>query len=110
MRSVWKKVNDGQHGDREDLLTLSWSQARWKVEGQEEEAEVEDWRNAEADKIVEKLHRAKLIGPLTKNVDITALVLAKMNENLPAMLTAEWRVMEEKRFDPHADPGGDEEF
>jgi hypothetical protein len=110
MRSVWRTLKDGKHGKREDLMSLSWGQARMKAEGREDYKELEDWREAEAEKIIAKLHRAKLIGDLTKNVDITALVLAKLDDSLPAMLTAQWSETQERPFDPHEGVGEDMDF
>jgi hypothetical protein len=110
MRSVWSTLTDGKHGKREDLMTLSWDKARMKAQGREEYKELEDWREAEAQKIIDKLRNAKLIGALTKNVDITALVLAMLDDSLPAMLTAEWSVTQERPFDPHEGVGEDMDF
>jgi hypothetical protein len=87
MREVWRKLNDGQHGEPEDLVELSWQQARRKVEGKQDEIPLDDWRDAQANKLVEKIHNAKLAGDFTQNADITALALAKLDDNLPTMLT-----------------------
>ncbi len=112
MRSAWKTLNDGKHGEPEELMALSWAQARRKVDGKDDYKEVEEWREAEAEKIIASLRRAKLDGPLTKNSDITALVLLKLDENLPATLIEEWSDLYEKPsdFDPHEGQGEDIDF
>jgi hypothetical protein len=109
MRSTWRTINDGKHGDAEELQALSWAKARRRAEGREDDAELEDWREVEANKLVNALHKAKLIGRLTKSPDITALALTKLGEGLPAALIAEWSADEERPFDPHEPAGEDEE-
>jgi hypothetical protein len=108
MRAVWKKINDGKHGTTEELQELTWSRARSLAEGRKENAELEDWREAEANKLVEELHRAKLIGRLTKHPDVTALALAQLADGLPAALMAEWTEETERIFDPHEEADDDE--
>jgi len=108
MRKVWSTINDGKHGDRKELQALTWAQARRLAEGREDEKDLDDWREQEANKLVDALHRAKLISRLTKAPDITALVLAKLAEGLPAALMAEWREEEEMPFNPHEPVSEDE--
>jgi hypothetical protein len=100
MRKVWRTINDGKHGDPKELQALTWGMARMRAAGREDWAELEDWREQEANKLVDALHRAKLIGRLTKSTDILALVLEKLGEGLPAALMEEWREEEERTFDP----------
>ncbi|WP_426438244.1 hypothetical protein [Bradyrhizobium genosp. P] len=38
---------------------------------------------------------------MTKNPDITAIALAKLNDGLPQALMAAWEEPDEIRFDPH---------
>jgi phage gp16-like protein len=108
MRRVWRKLNDGSHGEPHELQALSWSQAQMKAKGIPEDREHGDWLEAEADKLVSDIVRAKLGTRLTKNPDITGLALAKLNENLPAALVEMWR--QEPAFDPHAGGEDDVEF
>jgi phage gp16-like protein len=96
-------INDGKHGEPEDLQALSWSQAQMRAKGITEDKEHGDWLEVEADKLVADIVRAKLGTRLTKAPDITALALAKLNEGLPAALVEMWR--EEHAFDPYADNG-----
>jgi ParB-like nuclease domain len=103
MRRVWRTINDGQHGEPEDLQALNWSQAQMRAKGITEDKEHGDWLEVEADKLVADIVRAKLGGRLTKAPDITALALSKLNEDLPAALVEMWR--EETAFDPFADNG-----
>jgi ParB-like chromosome segregation protein Spo0J len=98
---------------RDDIVSLSWESARRRADGIIEEREYEDWFEAEANKLVEDIIRHKLGGRLTKNPDVTALALAKLNEDLPAALSEHFRQMlggdDQRQFDPHA-PGPDEDF
>jgi hypothetical protein len=109
MRAALKKLKHmGVTGD--DLRELSWNSARMKANGLPENRELEDWREAEAQKLVDAIGNAKLGTRLTKNPDITAIALAKLNEDLPAALVAEWTEPEEPQFDPHSDDGEDLPF
>ena len=108
MRSVWGTINDGKHGDAKEIQALSWGMARRVADGREDDAELEDWREDEANKLVDALHRAKLIGRLTKSADILALVLEKLGKGLPAALMAEWTEEPERPFDPHEPAHEDE--
>jgi hypothetical protein len=93
----------------------SWNMARRRAQGHTEDQELEDWREAEAQKLVDAIINAKLGARLTKNTDITAIALAKLNEELPQALMAEWMAEDEEQptlepFDPHADTADDEIF
>lgn len=110
MRSVWKTINDGKLGTPEELQELTWSRARGLAGGRKDEAELEDWREKEANKLVEDLHRAKLIGRITKHPDITALALAQLADGFPAALIAEWTEEPERPFDPHDPADDDDDF
>jgi hypothetical protein len=106
MRRVWRTINDGNYRDVRELQELTWSMARRIAEGREDDTELEDWREQEANKLVDALHRAKLIGRLTKSADILALVLEKLGDGLPAALMAEWTEEPERPFDPHQQVDG----
>lgn len=112
MRAVLRKLRELEVAE-EDILDLSWNSARARAQGIEEQAELEDWREAEAQKLVDAIVRAKLGGSLTKNPDITAIALAKLNDGLPQALMAAWAEDGEEDppvpFDPH-DVEGDEVF
>ncbi len=107
MRRVWKRLNEEKKAPLDELVALSWGRAQILANGFGEEAELDDWLEAEADKLVAALLRAKLGGRLTKRPDVTALALSKLNESLPAALVEEWR--EPPPFDPH-DTEGDIPF
>ncbi len=108
MRGVWRTINDGKHGEAKELQALTWAKARRLAEGREDDKALDDWREQEADKLVQALHNAKLIQRLTKNPDITALALAKLAEGLPKALMAEWTEEEEMPFNPHEPSDEDE--
>jgi ParB-like chromosome segregation protein Spo0J len=100
--------------EADDIRDMTWNTARLRAQGREEYQELEDWREAEARKLVDAIVNAKLGTRLTKNTDITAIALAMLNEGLPQALMAEWTAEDEEEplvpFDPHADPEGDELF
>ncbi|MHC2401411.1 ParB-like chromosome segregation protein Spo0J [Bradyrhizobium barranii subsp. barranii] len=106
MRAVLKRLRELKVAE-EDIGELTWNSARLRAQGIEEQAELEDWREAEAQKLVEDIARAKLGGRLTKNPDITAIALAKLHDGLPQALMAQWTADEDnlplEPFDPHAD-------
>jgi hypothetical protein len=104
MRRVWKKLNEEKNGAPEALAALSWGQALGAADGTAENAEYEDWLEAEADKLVNDILRAKLGGRLTKNPDVTAMALMKLNEDLPAALTEHWREPAPYNVQPFAPP------
>lgn len=83
----------------EDIKDMSWGNARWNAKGGREDHEHADWIEAEADKLVDDILRFKLGTRLTKNTDVTALALAKLNPALPDALMAEWAP--EPEFNPH---------
>ncbi|MGX1236819.1 ParB-like chromosome segregation protein Spo0J [Bradyrhizobium barranii subsp. barranii] len=108
MRAVLKKLREmGLPAD--DILEMSWNMARGRAQGITEDAELEDWREAEAQKLVEAIARAKLGARLTKNPDITAIALAKLNDGLPQALMAQWTEPAEATYDPD-DKTPDEDF
>lgn len=112
MRAVLAKLKEIETSANE-IESLSWDRARSKANGHDEPFDnTEDWREAEANKLVDDIMRSKLGGRLTKNPDITALALAKLNEGLPPALIAYWQQAlgyEALEFDPHA-PGPDADF
>ncbi|MCP1774374.1 hypothetical protein ACVIU4_010424 [Bradyrhizobium barranii subsp. barranii] len=100
MRAVLKRLREmGLPAD--DVLEMSWNTARGRAQGITEDAELEDWREAEAQKLVEAIARAKLGARLTKNPDITAIALAKLNDGLPQALMAQWTEPAEATYAHH---------
>jgi hypothetical protein len=99
MRATLEKLEElGNSPD--DIKAMSWGKARWNAKGgREYDHELEDWIEAEANKLVDDILRFKLGTRLTKNTDVTALALAKLNPRLPDALMAEWAP--EPEWDPH---------
>jgi hypothetical protein len=98
MRDTLKKLVElGNSPD--DIKAMSWGNARWNAKGGREDHEHADWIEAEADKLVDDIRRFKLGTRFTKNTDVTALALQKLNPGLPDALMAEWAP--EPEFDPH---------
>lgn len=108
MRRIWRMLKEKGEKPLSELLTLTWGHAQYVVNGHPEQAELEDWLESEANKLVDAIVRAKLGGRMTQRPDVTALALSKLNENLPASLVEEWR--EPPPFDPDADTEGDLSF
>ncbi|MEY9573682.1 hypothetical protein ABIE88_001258 [Bradyrhizobium diazoefficiens] len=87
MRDAWTKLHNGQYEDFEDL---SWRQAQAKLEGKEKQAFDEDsWLEKRAQNLADDIERAKL--HLSKNPEITALALERLDPGLPAQLMALWQ-------------------
>lgn len=100
MRAALRKLRQLEVPE-EDILEMSWNRARLRAQGTEDQAELEDWREAEAQKLIDDIVRAKLGGRLTKNPDITAIALAKLHDGLPQALMAEWTEPAETPYDPN---------
>jgi hypothetical protein len=98
MRATMEKLEE-LGNSRKDISGMSWANARWNAKGGREDHEHADWIEAEADKLVDDIRRFKLGTRLTKNTDVTALALAKLNPALPRALMVEWGP--EPGFDPH---------
>ena len=108
MRFVLARLKE-MHVSLDDIANLSWDSARIRADGGAEQRELDDWRETEANKLVDDIRRNKLESRLTKNPDITALALAKLNEGLPPALMEYWKQELDYEFDPHA-AGPDEDF
>jgi hypothetical protein len=98
MRATMRKLEELGNSP-EDISAMSWANARWNAKGGREDHEHADWIEAEADKLVEDIRRFKLGTRFTKNPDVTALALTKLNPALPEALMMEWGP--EPGFDPH---------
>jgi ParB-like chromosome segregation protein Spo0J len=87
MRNVWTKLSaDKEH---KDAAELSWARARMAIAGIEIEVD-DEWKQKEAQKLVDALLKAKIGQGLMKHPDITAMALAMINERLPRTLVWEW--------------------
>jgi hypothetical protein len=101
MRETWTELHSGQYGDVENLADLSWKQARAKREGKEKQAFDEDsWLEERAQNLADDIRRYKLA--LSRNPEITALALEKLDPGLPAELMAYWEPR--RPFDPDEAP------
>jgi ParB-like chromosome segregation protein Spo0J len=88
MRNVWTRLcADQEHKD--DASELSWAQARMALAGIEIEVD-DEWKQKEAQKLVDALLKAKIGQGLMKHPDITARALSMINERLPRTLVWEW--------------------
>jgi hypothetical protein len=83
----------------EEINGMSWGKARAEAKGECTDYDQEAWIEAEADKLVEDILRFKLGARFTRNTDVTAMALAKLEPTLPDALMAEWAP--EPEFDPH---------
>jgi ParB-like chromosome segregation protein Spo0J len=88
MRNVWTRLcADKEYKD--GAAELSWARARMAVAGIEIEVD-DEWKQKEAQKLVDALLKAKIGQGLMKHPDITAMALAMINERLPRTLVWEW--------------------
>lgn len=89
----------------DEIQKMTWWNAKTAAkEGEDETTERagdEGWMETAADQLVDALMHAKLAGHLTRNPEITARVLAKLDAGLPDALRALWEPEPESVFDPH---------
>jgi hypothetical protein len=99
MRAAWTLLHNGQYGEVKELKGLSWGQANAKLKGSGAQAFDEDSRlEQRAQNLANDIARAKL--HLSKDIEVTALALERLDPGLPAALMAHWEPR--RRFDPHA--------
>jgi hypothetical protein len=99
MRAAWTELHNGQHGDEKELKGLSWRQAQAKLKGMGTRAFDEDsWLEERAQNLANDIARAKL--HLSKDIEVTALALERLDPGLPAALMAHWAPR--RPFDPNA--------
>jgi ParB-like chromosome segregation protein Spo0J len=104
MRAVLAKLKGMSDEIVEKIAGMSWNVARRMAEGDDEEMpEVEDWREAEAIKLVGDFDRYNLSGRIKKHPDITALALAMISEELPEALIGEWKPDYSEIYAPETD-------
>jgi hypothetical protein len=88
MRNVWTKLClDEKYKD--EAGEFSWTRARMAIAGIEIEVD-DEWKQKEAQKLVDALLKAKIGQGLMKHPDITAMALAMINERMPRTLVFEW--------------------
>jgi hypothetical protein len=109
MRATWKAILEKEP---ERAKGYTWAQALFWDKEDHPDDDTENWKEREAQKIVDSLIRHKLAGVLLKHVDITAIALHKLNDELPWALMYEWaphEVLEALRqYDRDEGLGGDE--
>lgn len=88
MRNTWTRLcADKEYTD--NAAEMSWAQARMAVAGIEIKVD-DEWKQKEAQKLVDALLKAKIGQGLMKHPDITAMALSMINERLPRTLVWEW--------------------
>jgi hypothetical protein len=88
MRATWKALREKEPEGA--ALDYTWTDAlRW-AHGWAPDDDADDWKEREAQKIVDALRRHKIAGPLLKHLDITAIALERLDPHLPAFLMHEW--------------------
>jgi len=87
MRSVLRKLREKEPEAAEEY---TWVEALMWKRGQAPALPEHDWKDQEAQKIVDALLRHKIAGPLLKHPDITAIALQRLDPNLPSALMREW--------------------
>ena len=94
MRKAWTDLLNGQY---ERIGDLSWKQAKDTLAGKGQQAFDEDsWLEKRVQNLANDIERAKL--HLSKNPEITALALERLDPGLPAALMAYWEPR--RPFDP----------
>jgi hypothetical protein len=88
MRSTWKMLVDAE--GLGEAQGYNWRKALNYGSQTKPQLEEDDWKDREAQKIVDALLRHKIAGQLLKNADITAIALHRLNDKLPRALMYEW--------------------
>jgi hypothetical protein len=94
MRRVLKKLQGLERGeDAIPIADLTWRRALredWATVEGGKEWEADEWKEREANKIVEALMKANIGFMLKKQPEITAMALERLDGNLAEALMAEW--------------------
>jgi hypothetical protein len=94
MRRVLKKLQGLERGaDAIPIADLKWKRALredWEAEDGGKNWDVDDWKEREANKIVEALMKANIGFMLRQQPEITAIALERLDSNLAEALMAEW--------------------
>jgi hypothetical protein len=89
MRAAWTELHNGQYGDVKEHKGLSWGQAQSKLKGTgRQEFDEDSWLEERAQNLANDIARAKL--HLSKNIEVTALALERLDPGLPEALMAHW--------------------
>lgn len=94
MRRVLRKLQELERPEGAiPLADLTWKRALredYAFEDGGKEWDADDWKEREANKIVEALMKANIGFMLRKHTEITAMALERLDPNLPEALMAEW--------------------
>ena len=94
MRRVLKKLQGLERSaDAIPIADLTWRRALredWAAEDGGKEWDADEWKEREANKIVEALMKANIGFMLRKQPEITAMALERLDPNLAGALMAEW--------------------
>jgi hypothetical protein len=102
MRVVWKELQSWAQSEKEkakanndedemlELEEISWLQAlQWKA-GRKPQLELDDWKEREAQKIIDALEKHNITAMLIKDPEITAIALENLLPNLTGRLAELW--------------------
>ena len=94
MRKVWRELNLRDGIDRGSLTGLTWQKARdlWAGVETDGEFDQEGWTEEKVQKAVELIRRTNVATSLLQDTEVTALVLQRLSEGLPAALIEAWAV------------------
>lgn len=94
MRAAWKGLNEREGAVRGDLMKLTWNRASdlWK-NGEETTSvdfERDGWKEQKAREVVELIRRTNVAAALMQDMEVTALALMRLSEDLPVALMEWW--------------------
>jgi ParB-like chromosome segregation protein Spo0J len=93
MRQVWRELNERKGVDRDDLMKLTWPQARRLWEGKTvhtDNFDRDDWKQQQAQAVVDLIRKHNVAKGLLDDPEVTALALRMLSEKLPERLIEEW--------------------
>jgi hypothetical protein len=93
MRQAWRELNERKGADKDDLMKLTWAQARPLWEGKTGDLgdfDRDDWKQQKAQEVVDLIRRHNVAKGLLDDPEVTALALRMLSESLPERLIEEW--------------------
>jgi hypothetical protein len=93
MRQAWLELNERKGIDKDELLKLTWAQARplWQGKtGDLGDFDRDEWKQQKAQEVVDLIRKHNVAKGLLDDPEVTALALRMLSEKLPERLIEEW--------------------
>jgi ParB-like nuclease domain len=93
MRQAWLELNERKGIDKDELMKLTWAQARplWQGKtGDLGDFDRDEWKQHKAQEVVDLIRKHNVAKGLLDDPEVTALALRMLSEKLPERLIEEW--------------------